>query len=105
MNATSYRISRAVLLIISAALLSASTLIAAGCGNEGGRATSSATLDSATQSAMTPDQALSRLREGNQRFVAGASFRRDYRAQVKATADGQHPFAVIVSCIDSRSGP
>jgi carbonic anhydrase len=65
----------------------------------------SSTLDSAAQSAMTPDQALARLTEGNHRFATGASLRRDYPAQMKATASGQHPAAVVLCCIDSRSAP
>ena len=66
---------------------------------------STTTFDKAAQSAMTPDQALARLAEGNRRFVAGTSLHRDYPAQVKATSAGQFPFAVVISCIDSRSGP
>jgi carbonic anhydrase len=63
------------------------------------------TLDKAEQSAITPDAALDRLEEGNRRFVSGESLRRDYPAQVKATSSGQYPFAVVLSCIDSRSSP
>jgi carbonic anhydrase len=65
----------------------------------------SATIGSAEQSAITPDAALARLTEGNQRFTSGQSWRRDYVAQVKATSTGQHPFAVVLSCMDSRSTP
>ncbi len=35
-------------------------------------------------------------------FVAGNPLHRDYPAQVKATASGQYPFAVVLSCLDSR---
>ena len=42
----------------------------------------------AEQTAMTPDEALARLAEGNQRFASGKSLRRDYPAQMKATATG-----------------
>jgi carbonic anhydrase len=65
----------------------------------------SATMTAQQQQAMTPDQALARLEEGNRRFVAGTSLRRDFPAQRDATASGQHPFAVVLSCIDSRSAP
>ena len=51
---------------------------------------------------MTPAQALSELRAGNARFVAGQPLVRDFPAQVKATAAGQYPFAVVLSCLDSR---
>jgi carbonic anhydrase len=54
------------------------------------------------QAAMTPQQALAELREGNARFVAGMSRVRNLPAQVKATAAGQYPFAVVLSCLDSR---
>jgi carbonic anhydrase len=52
---------------------------------------------------MTPGAALERLKEGNARFVAGKRASRDLRAQVKATAEGQYPFAAILSCMDSRT--
>jgi carbonic anhydrase len=62
-------------------------------------------ISQAEQQAISPDQALARLVEGNRRFVAGRSRRRDYPAEVRATAQGQFPFAVVLSCIDSRSTP
>jgi carbonic anhydrase len=55
-----------------------------------------------SQSVMTPQQALAQLRDGNARFVAGRSLHRDFPAQAKATASGQYPFAVVLSCLDSR---
>jgi carbonic anhydrase len=55
-----------------------------------------------SQAAMTPDQALAELRDGNARFVAGQPLHRDFPAQVQATASGQYPFAVVLSCLDSR---
>jgi carbonic anhydrase len=68
-------------------------------------ATVSSTIDKAEQSAITPDEALARLKDGNQRFVTADSLRRDYPAQVKATSSGQYPFAAVLSCMDSRSSP
>lgn len=56
----------------------------------------------ASQSAMTPAQALTELKDGNARFVAGKPLHRDFPADVKATASGQYPFAVVLSCLDSR---
>jgi carbonic anhydrase len=56
----------------------------------------------ASQTAMTPQQALAELKSGNARFVAGKSLHRDFPSQVKATASGQYPFAVVLSCLDSR---
>jgi carbonic anhydrase len=81
----------------------------AGCASGGAApppvAAVSHTLDKAEQSQITPDEALARLKEGNQRFVRGQSLLRDYPAQVKATSTGQYPFAVVLSCIDSRTTP
>ena len=56
-----------------------------------------------TQAAITPDKALQMLKDGNARFVQEKMFQRDYMQQVKATGDGQFPFAAIVGCIDSRA--
>ena len=56
-----------------------------------------------TQAAMTPAAALTRLKEGNARFVSNTAKRRDLPAKVLATASGQFPFAVVLGCMDSRS--
>ncbi|MEX0879710.1 MAG: carbonic anhydrase family protein [Thermoanaerobaculia bacterium] len=56
-----------------------------------------------SQAAMTPAQALERLKEGNGRFLAGKPRARDLHASVLATASGQYPFAAVVSCMDSRA--
>ena len=58
--------------------------------------------DAASQAAVTPDAALALLADGNARFVAGTPARRDYSDQIRATAAGQYPFAVVLGCIDSR---
>lgn len=59
-------------------------------------------LTSELQEKLTPDQILQNLKEGNERFVNNNLTPRDYKAQVKATAEGQYPEAVVISCIDSR---
>jgi carbonic anhydrase len=56
----------------------------------------------ASQTAMTPAQALAELKAGNARFVAGTPLLRNFPSQVQATAAGQYPFAVVLSCLDSR---
>jgi carbonic anhydrase len=56
-----------------------------------------------SQAATTPGAARERLKEGNARIVAGKRAPRDLRSQVKATAEGQYPFAAILSCMDSRT--
>lgn len=63
------------------------------------------TFDQEAQGALSPDQALALLKEGNARFVAGESLDRDLIEQQKATSTGQFPFAVVLSCLDSRSAP
>lgn len=55
-----------------------------------------------TQLALTPSTALQMLKDGNQRFVNNKKEDRDLLTQVKLTAGGQYPFAVLLSCIDSR---
>ncbi|MFP5224431.1 MAG: carbonic anhydrase, partial [Actinomycetota bacterium] len=52
---------------------------------------------------MDPQQALARLREGNDRFISGTGRSTPITAeQVAAVADGQQPFATILGCADSR---
>ena len=55
------------------------------------------------QAALTPRQALELLKNGNDRFRANLKANRNLLEQVNATSDGQYPFAVILSCIDSRT--
>jgi carbonic anhydrase len=55
------------------------------------------------QSQITPQQVLEVLKVGNERFRSGKRLTRDLVGQVRATAAGQHPLAVVLSCIDSRS--
>jgi len=55
------------------------------------------------QDKMTPEQVLQILKDGNERFRTGQQLSRDLSRQMLATADGQHPLAVVLSCIDSRT--
>jgi MFS superfamily sulfate permease-like transporter len=55
------------------------------------------------QDAVTPEQVLEILRQGNLRFASGRSLHRDYARQIEATSQSQHPLAVVLSCIDSRT--
>lgn len=54
------------------------------------------------QSALTPDEVLNNLKEGNERYMANDITPRDLPEQVKKTTGGQFPQAVVLSCIDSR---
>src|SRR5262249_9007034 len=57
----------------------------------------------ASQSAMTPAQALEKLKAGNARFVANKMQPRNWSGEVSATASGQYPFAAVLACMDSRA--
>lgn len=61
------------------------------------------TLTKEIQSQITPKRAIEILREGNIRFMNNLKTNRNLLQQVNETSDGQHPFAVILSCIDSRT--
>jgi len=66
------------------------------------------TLFAEEPAAVTSDDALKRLLDGNAKFVAGksnAARGQDLVARRKAVAKDQKPFAVIVSCSDSRVPP
>jgi carbonic anhydrase len=56
-----------------------------------------------SQSNIAPHQAIEFLMEGNKRFVSNLKINRNLLQQVNATKNGQHPFAVVLSCIDSRT--
>ena len=55
------------------------------------------------QASVTPQMALRVLKEGNQRFQDNLRANRDFLQEANITADGQYPFVVILSCIDSRT--
>ena len=61
------------------------------------------TLTKEIQAAITPTMALDLLKEGNKRFINNLELHRNLLEQVNETSEGQHPFAVILSCIDSRT--
>jgi carbonic anhydrase len=61
------------------------------------------TLNKEMQTAITPSMAIDLLKEGNNRFVNNLKVNRNLLQQANETSDGQHPFAVILSCIDSRT--
>ena len=52
--------------------------------------------------ALTPDEVIKSLKEGNERFVNNDLTPRDHSAQVRKSATGQFPKAVVLSCLDSR---
>jgi carbonic anhydrase len=52
--------------------------------------------------ALSPDDVLSAFKEGNKRFINNDLTARDHSAQVRKSATGQFPKAVVLSCLDSR---
>ena len=97
-------------MLVPAAALFAATLV--GCATNqnahhqnaqsGG---STDVLTKAEQQAMTPAQVVADLKAGNRRFVNGNLTNFDYLGQAKATAGGQAPKAIVLSCLDSRVIP
>jgi len=61
------------------------------------------TLTKELQDKITPMTAISLLKDGNQRFINNLKFNRNLLSQVNETSESQHPFAVIISCMDSRT--
>lgn len=52
---------------------------------------------------LTPDEIIMDMKRGNERFSKGERHARNYLREQKASAKGQYPAAVILSCIDSRA--
>lgn len=61
------------------------------------------TLTKEAQQLLTSEDAIRLLKEGNQRFVDNLKLNRNLLQQVNETSDGQYPFGVVLSCIDSRT--
>ena len=56
-----------------------------------------------SQATVTPEKALQFLKEGNGRFINNLKVNRNLLEQVNDTREGQWPFAIVLSCIDSRT--
>ena len=86
--------------------LSASTAMAAlalvGTGTQSGSAHAAA-LTQAQRDKLTPDDILALMKKGNKRFNSGRREDHNYLAQQRASAAGQYPIAVLLTCIDSRA--
>ena len=61
------------------------------------------TLTKEMQAELTPEKAIQLLVDGNKRFVSNLKLNRNLLQQVNETSQGQHPFAIVLSCIDSRT--
>jgi carbonic anhydrase len=60
-------------------------------------------LTHAQRDRMTPEQIIGAMKAGNKRFRSGARKDRNYLNEQKASAKGQYPAAVLLTCIDSRA--
>jgi carbonic anhydrase len=90
-------VSRRDLLRVSGAVAAWGTLGA-------GSVAAAAALTKAQRDELTPEQILELMKKGNERFLNGErSTRNDYLAQQRASAKGQYPAAVLLTCIDSRA--
>jgi carbonic anhydrase len=61
------------------------------------------TLTKKMRNSLSPENALQMLKDGNHRFVTNLKMNRNLLQQVNDTSDEQYPFALILSCIDSRT--
>lgn len=61
------------------------------------------TLTREVRDSLTPHQVIDVLRKGNERFINNLRSNRNLLQQVNETSEGQHPMAIVLSCIDSRT--
>ena len=54
------------------------------------------------QDALTPDEVISILKEGNSRFMNNDLTERNHSQQVRNSTLAQYPKAIVLSCVDSR---
>lgn len=87
-------------------------LLAAGCASSANEfapasTTSPATIrDASFATPRTPQDAMERLLQGNQRFATGHAHGEGRDAARRTeVAKGQHPYAIVVTCADSRVSP
>jgi carbonic anhydrase len=86
--------------------LKASGAITATAFMGAGMATSIAYADALTEAQrnkLTPDEILALMKKGNKRFTSGERKERNLLAQQRASAKGQHPAAILLTCVDSRA--
>jgi carbonic anhydrase len=62
-----------------------------------------AALSKEQRDKLTPEDIIKLMKKGNERFRQGKESPHDYLAQQRASAKGQYPAAVLLSCIDSRA--
>lgn len=57
------------------------------------------------QESLPPDEALEKLKGGNDRFIKGQTLEKHYTAERAELSKSQHPYAIILTCSDSRVAP
>ncbi|MBK7956873.1 MAG: bifunctional SulP family inorganic anion transporter/carbonic anhydrase [Bacteroidetes bacterium] len=67
--------------------------------------TSIYTTTKEVQTDLSPDDIIQILKNGNKRFVEDNIIEVDIQHQIKVTSESQHPLAIVLGCIDSRSAP
>lgn len=100
---------RTLVLSISTALL----FVPAGCNTHHSDKTHSTQTSAAGHGAhdahaagVAPDDAMKKLVAGNERFASGRNVGARHVVERRSeTAQSQHPFAIIITCADSRVGP
>ena len=89
-----------MMLLLTAGIVSAATVVGVA---PAGRLAYAAALTKEQRDKLSPDEVIAAMKKGNERFRAGQESPHDYLAQQRASAKGQYPAAVILSCIDSRA--
>jgi carbonic anhydrase len=84
-----------------AALISLAAIIAA-CSPKNSASLNSHVTTAEEQAKLTPDEVLQQFKDGNKRFQSGNETRRNHSEQVRKSAPGQFPKAMVLSCLDSR---
>lgn len=59
-------------------------------------------LTKEVRDAFSPDDVITRLKDGNERFIRNDLTERDHSQQVRKSTYAQHPSTIVLSCIDSR---
>jgi carbonic anhydrase len=69
----------------------------------GGNLNRAEAMTKADRDQLSPDDILTRAKQGNARFRSGQRKDRNFLREQQRTAKGQYPAAIVLSCIDSRA--
>lgn len=70
---------------------------------QGGNLAWAEALSKTKRDKMMPDEIIGHAKIGNERFSTGRRKDRNFLRELKTSAKGQYPAAVVLSCIDSRA--